>query len=229
MQLEGILDHHVGLGLALHHVAVGVVEAHGDVVGLALVGDRGALLEVQVGAVGAVRLGMDQDRVRLDRILGIGDNRQVFVLYLDQLERRLGDFLRLGGHGGDFVALAADAADLEREVVLGDADRALVGNVGGGDHHMHAGQGLRRRRVDRLDQGVDAARAQDLAVQLARQVDVMDVARPAAGFFGRIHLRDALADQRIGFDDTGFLLCDGHGMLLYSAAPQATTASTIFL
>jgi hypothetical protein len=101
-------------------------------------------------------------------VLGIGDDRQVFVLDLDQLQRRLGDFLRLGGHGGDFVALAADAADLQREVILGDADRALVGNVGGGDHHMHAGQGLRRRGVDRLDQGVDAAGAQDLAVQLAR-------------------------------------------------------------
>jgi hypothetical protein len=166
----------------------------------------------------------------LDRILGIADHRQVFVLDLDQLQRRLGDFLGFGGHGGDLVALAADAADLEREVVLGDADRALVGNVGGGDHHMHAGQGLRRRGVDRLDQGVDAARAQDLAVQLARQVDVVDVARAAAGLLGRIHFRDALADQRIGLDDAGFLFCDCHGCSFrYCAAPQATTASTIFL
>ena len=182
-----------------------------------------------VAAIGTVGLGMDQDGIGLDRVFGVGDDREVCVDYLDQFECRFGNLFGFGGHGGDFVALAAHAAHLQREVVAGDADRTLIRDVCGGDDHVHPRQGSGRRGVDGLDQGMDAARAQDLAVQLARQVDVMDVARPAAGLLGRIHLRDALADQRIGFDDTGFLLCDGHGMLLYSAAPQATTASTIFL
>jgi hypothetical protein len=115
----------------------------------------------------------------------------------------------------DSAATAAISSRwLQREVVLGDADRALVGNVGGGDHHVHAGQGFRRRSVDGLDQGVDAARAQDLAVQLPREVDVMDVARAAAGLLGRIHFRDALADQRIGLDDAVLFFGDCHGVLL---------------
>jgi hypothetical protein len=211
VQLERVLDHRVGFGLALNDVAVGIVEAHGDVVSLAAMGDRGALLEVQVRAVRAMGFGMDQDGIRLDRVFGIADHRQVLVLDLDQLQRGFGDFFRFGGHRRDLVALAAHAAHFQREVVLGDADRALVGDVGGGDHHMHAGQGFCRRGVDGLDQGMDACRPEDLAVQLAGQVDVVDVARAAAGLVGRIHFWDALADQRVGLDDAVFLFGDCHG------------------
>jgi hypothetical protein len=183
-----------------------IIEGHGDVVGLAGVGDALRLLEVVVLRAGAVRLGVDQRRARLERVVRVGEDRQVLVLDLDQFQRRLGDGLRLRRDGGDLVAQAAHAVGFQREVVLGDADRALPGHVGGGDHRMHAGQRLRRRGVDGLDLRMHPGGAQDLAVELALHVEVLDVARLAAGFFRRIELGDALADEGILLDGFGHLI-----------------------
>ena len=138
MQEEGVFEHHVGFAFARRHVALFVVEGHGDIVGLAGVGDGHALLEMFVAAVGAVRLGMDQRRARLERVVRVGEDRQILVFDLDQLQRGFCDGLGLGRHGGDLVARAAHAVGLQREVILGDADRALVRHVGCGDDGMHA-------------------------------------------------------------------------------------------
>ena len=115
-------------------------------------------------------------------------------------------------------------------MILGYADRALVDDVGCGDHRVHPGQRPGRGGVDAHDAGVHALRAQDLAVELTRQIDVVDVARLAAGFLRRVHFRDALADKRIGLDEPGFLFANVHGVApCLSALFTEAIASTIFL
>jgi hypothetical protein len=140
-------------------------------------------------------------------------------------QRLLRDRLGFGRDRGHLVAHAAHAVVLERQVVLGHADRALPGHVGRGDDGMHAGQGPCARHVDAHDAGVHAAGAQDRRVELAGQGDVVDVARPAARLLGRIHLGDALADQAGGLRGDRVR----HAASPFaSVRPASTIASTIF-
>ena len=203
VQLERVFDHRVRLGFGLHHVAVAVIETHGNVVRFAGERDRAAGFQ-GVLAAGLARLRMDQRRARLDRLCRVGEDGQVFVLHFDQPQRREGDLFGLRRHRGDLVAQAAHLVRLQRQVILGHAYRALIDDVRRGNHRMHTGQCLGRRGVDVLDAGMHALRAQDLAVELPRQIDVVDIARLAAGLLRRVHFRDALDDEGAGLDEFCF-------------------------
>src|ERR1039457_6020289 len=115
-------------------------------------------------------------------------------------------------------------------MILGHADWALVDDIGCGDHHMHPGQRLGRRCVYALDARMHARRAQDLAVELPRQIDVVDVARLAAGLLRRVHFLDALAAEGIGCNKPDFVFTNVHGVTpCLSALWTEAMASTIFL
>ncbi len=181
MQAERVLDDDVGFGFALRHVALRVVPRRGDVVGMPRVHDR---------------------RARRKRGRDVGDSRQILVLDFDQRERRLGDFDAVGRNRGDFVAQAPHLVALERHVILGDdAERTLVGHVGRGEHRTHARQRFRALRVDAHDPRVDPRAAQDLRVELAGEIQIVQVARLAARLVRRVELGDPLADQRAFLDD----------------------------
>jgi hypothetical protein len=85
---------------------------------------------------------VDQRRARRERRRRVEDRRQLLVLHADELERRLRDLGRHGGHRGDFVADAADLATLERCLVLGEAEPDRV-DVGAGQDGQHARQRAR--------------------------------------------------------------------------------------
>ena len=121
----------------------------------------------------------------------------IAVELVEEYLQRQGRF----AHRGDLVAEAAHLVALERQLVLADAERALVGDVRGRQHRMDARQRARAAGVDPPDPRMDARRAEDLRVELPGQVEVVDVARLPARLLRRIELRDALADQRFPVDD----------------------------
>ena len=62
-------------------------------------------------------------------------------------------------------------------------------------------------------------------MQLPGHVDVIDIARPAARLVRRVHLGDALADQRFLCHD---LICRAHAVFPYlTGSPASAMASTI--
>ncbi len=210
VQREVVLDDKVRFGLALRHVAMAVVEAHRDVVGASGQADRRARARARDRRV-------HQRRVGVERARGVGQRRQVLVFDRDQRQRLARDLLAVGGDRGDLVTLAAHAVALERQVIARDTDRALIGQIGGGQYCMYTGQGTRGAGVDLHDARVHPAGTQDGSVQLARQVDVLYVAGLAAGFFWSIHLADALSDK-----------CAHDRPPMSRRAPASTMASTIF-
>ncbi len=165
---------------------------------------------------------MNDRRSRRKRRRSIRDGVQILVLDVDQRQRLLGDLDAVGRDRRDLVAQAPHLVALERHVVLGeDAERPLVRHVGGGQHRVHAGQRPGPARVDAHDARMHARRAQDLRVELAGEIQIVQVARLAARLVGRVELRDALADERP-------LLDHGGGAGHHSPFAAAPIASTIF-
>ena len=148
--------------------------------------------------VGAELL-VDQRGALRERRRRVVDRRQLCVLDLDELERRLGDLGRLGGDRRDLVADAADLAALERRLVLGEAERDRL-DVGAGQDGEHAGQRPRPRRVDAHEARVRHARAEDPPVGQTRQREVVEVARAPCRLLGAVALLDGFADdvERVG-------------------------------
>ncbi len=70
-----------------------------------------------------------------------------------------------------------------------------AGGVRGGDDGVHTGQGLGPGGVYGHDAGMGPAAAQNLAVQHAGQLDVLDVSRLPRHLVRGVQLGDALADQ----------------------------------
>ncbi len=86
---------------------------------------------------------MHEGGVRAERRVRIEHRGQFLVVHPDEPHRLPGDLLGLRGHRGDLVADAAHLgavgrAALQREMILGEAERMLLHPVGG-DHREHAG------------------------------------------------------------------------------------------
>ncbi len=161
-------------------------------------GERGldvavAELVAQVGVIRRPPL-VHQRRARPHRRHRIEHGGQLCVLDLDEVERCLRDGRALGRHRGDLVAHTADLVRLQRDLVLGEAERVLL-DLDAGEHGQHAGQRRRPCRVDPHDPRVGVPGSQDLAVDQPRQRQVVQVARAAGDLVGPVALGHVLADD----------------------------------
>ncbi len=131
-----------------------------------------------------------------DGLQHVGDDRQVLVDDLDRLHGGGCLGLRLGGDGGDRLAVEAHLPDRDHGPV---ADRVApelvdVGEIAVGEHADDAGHRLGGARVDRDDARVRHRRAQHLAVQHPRQHDVARELGLAAQLLGRVATGSGDAD-----------------------------------
>ena len=139
-------------------------------------------------------------RVQLRRtgahgIVRVGDDRQVFILDVDQFERRLRLSLSFGDHERELLAHPAHAVSGEHrrieQVQAELVDRHIFGREG-----RHDALGLLgARRVQPLDARMRRARVQRLHPQLVRQVDVARIARRAGQLAQRVDTRVRFAQR----------------------------------
>ena len=173
--------------------------------------------------VSAILLVLDvlaQDRrVLVHRLEWVDDDGQGFVLDLDQVR----------GVGGDIAVGRDDEGDLlvlEQDLAVGEHHLDVAGKgrhpgqidaleVLGGEHCEHARHGLGLGGVDLHDAGVSMARAMEVAVHHARQLDVVDV---IAFALGEAHVLDALALAAHALKLFGALERSGKGSVVHSAA-----------
>ena len=157
----------------------------------------------------------DQRRVVVERLARVDDGRQRLVLDVDQRQRIVGRVLVDGDDERDLLALEADLVAGQYGLrVVGDrrhprqAERLeVLGRDDGGDARV----GERARGVDRDDLGVRVRRAQHLAVDHARQPDVVEVGALAADEARvLLALQPAEADRPLG-RGAGKVLGDRHG------------------
>ena len=162
-------------------------------------------------AVGAVHLVLDvlaqQRRVGRHRLEGIDQGRQLLVFDLDQFGG-IGRGIAVGRHHeGHFLVL-------EQHLLLGQDRLHVAGQgrhvvqaerlqVGCGQHRDHARHLQRLRGVDLLDPGVAIGRAHEIAVEHARQLEVVDVVALALGE-ARVFHALALAAHALQFLGAGF-------------------------
>jgi hypothetical protein len=179
----GLLDHHVA---ALHRrtrVAVGDMPVDQHVPGL-----------------------VDTRGVRRQRLRHRVDAGQLLVSDVHELGRGVGDLRRGGGdqrHG-----LPREAHPVRRQHRLGHdelaeptarpLDDAVVGHVRRGEHGRDATERGGLRGVDRDDAGAGHRRADDLAVEHARQPPVGGVEQAALGLVPEVLLHRRRADDADG-------------------------------
>ena len=216
--LEGAFDDEIGLPETLLDIAMAVLGALGDV---------GRLVGLGLDALGEDGV-VEHGRGGLHRLIDIGHMRQDLIVDLDQLQRLPG---RAGIDRGDrghrmaiIERLLARHAVVE-DVVHGGIAIGEIGQVGRGDHRLHAGQLLRLRGVDLPDRGVGVRAAQNAPDQLAGHVEVRAVAR-AAG-----HLVDAVGTDGTRADG-GEIACgvariESHGQAPFITLAASWTARTI--
>ena len=186
------LDDHVGFGEARVGVAHREVEPLDDV-GRRVLGPLDALGPEMV---------VQDRRTGLHRLDRVDDMRQHLVLDLDQLERALGDGLAGRGHGGNGMAVIEHLLarhDVARQVAS-RRPRRQFREIVPRDHRLHARQGLRLRRVDRLQDRVRVRAPEDLAEQHAGQNQVgAELGAPG-------HLVGPVLLDRVGPDDLELLV-----------------------
>src|SRR5207248_2544559 len=101
-----------------------------------------------------------------------------------------------GGDRGDGVADEANLVGAERVLVLADGEDAVRdGQVFAGDDGMDAGEGRRLRGVNGFDERVWEVRAEDFAVEHARQAYVVGELRLTDALRARVNLAEGLTDD----------------------------------
>ncbi len=183
--IEGVLRDVIRLGKALVDVALAELVVVGDVGARHRVEDRGDLVGAQVG--------MDERRVRLHALDRVGDRRQLLVLHLDQLDRRLRDVQRLRRHRRDGFAAVFRGAHREEVFVL-EVEAAAFLIIVARDDALHARQLLRLRRVDAQDFRVRVGAALHLGVEHPGHPDVVHVFRLAGDLLDAVNPVDRCSD-----------------------------------
>ena len=216
---EAPLDDDLRRGEALRGVALGEVDALGDVRGLG---------RPRLDAVGA-QVVVEDGRARLHRVLDVDHVRQHAVAHVDELERLARDRVggrRHGRHGMAVVERLLARHDVARDVAqvhlhLAGRDDAvlLLAEIGRGDDRLHAGQRGRPRHVDRLDDGMGVRAAQDAAHELARHVPVGAEARAAGDLVGAVGAAGTRADD--------LELASAHRAVSFISAATSMTARMI--
>ncbi len=138
-----------------------------------------------------VAVGMDRRVIAGDCHFGVEQRLEQAVLHHDRGEGAAAGLGVIGGHDRHRFADVAHDAVGEHRLVGGDQPVGeLAGHVGGGEHHVHAGDRQRRARVERHDLGVRVRRAQ-------RRSPHRTVERQVAGEGERApHLRHPVGPER---------------------------------
>ena len=197
-EVEGLLDHRVGVGVGRVDVARGVLPLPGEVV---------------------AELGVDDRRRGIERGLHVGRGGELLPFDPDQLGGVLGLLAPFGDDGDHRLALPA--RDLDGERVLGrglepfemgeHADPRIVDarEVLARHHGHHPGRGLGRRGVDGDDAGMGVGAADERGVDHPRQHDVVDEGAPPVRQAPRVGPRHAAADIGVGAVENPAVF--GHG------------------
>ena len=159
------------------------------------------------------RLVPDRGRILFGRPAGRGHRRQDLVVDRDRLRRVLRLLQRFGHHerhrGADVAHPVAGEDGMQRAEFwrrrterhrrdeVGDAVDAVGLDLRAGQHEQDAGRASRGFSVDRPDRGGGVRRAKDVAVRLARQDDVVDIAALALEKTGVLRARDRLPDTEL--------------------------------
>jgi hypothetical protein len=197
LRREAALDHDLRLAEARRGIALGEIEALGDV---------RCARRLGLDPFGAQVVVQDR-RAVLHRRLDVDDVRQHLVVDLDERERVARDRLAGRRDRGDGVALierlvarhdvAADVAQVDLHLAGRDDLVGLRREVLAGHHRLDTGQRLGGRGVDRPDHGMGVRAAQHLADQLSRHVEVGAEARATGDLVGTVGTVGAGADPLV--------------------------------
>jgi hypothetical protein len=153
------------------------------------VGARACLSRVEDPVGGDIGLEVGMDVRPPGGRLDIEDDRQIFVLDIDQLDRVSGGCGISGHHDCHDLAGKVDLVDRDRVVVRdlvvgrerpGSGHRAhVIGKISSSEDRDHAGGTLGLVHIDRGDLGVRDRAAHHAKVEHAGDGDVVGVASPA--------------------------------------------------
>src|SRR5262249_27236076 len=131
---------------------------------------------VGAAAVEGELVGDIAGRVVVDEVCALGerlvqgeDGGQHLVVDVDEFDRPARGLRVPGGDGGGLVAHVPHVLEGQRIQVGTEGTPLDLGGVGAGDHGVHAGQALGTGGVEAQDPGAGVRRAQDGAVQHARE------------------------------------------------------------
>ena len=127
----------------------------------------------------AVRLGMQDGRVRRQRVLRREDRRQLLVLDVDQSGRLLGELTRIRCDRGDPFADEPNDASRQHGLVEQHAAESDPAEVGSGENGSHAGEVPGRRRVHTDQAGMGVVAAPEGGPQHPGTTDIGGVGRRA--------------------------------------------------
>ena len=136
---------------------------------------------------------MHQRRARRERVHVVENRRQNFVFDLDELDRRVGDRQRVGGHRRHRFAEMADFV-LGQDVLVDHIKAEPVVEIMAGEDRAHAGQTLGARHVDAPDLGARVRALLDLRVEHPWQDHVADIERRAGQLVRHVVTHGAAAD-----------------------------------
>ena len=197
--------HHLLRAEAVLEDALGALHRFGGIAAAQAEVERNVrvLLALQVFQVRKRAGGLElivHDRLGGHRLDFVVHRRKLFVFGGDEVHRLL-RHMRIGGeHHRDRLADVAHLVHGEHRLVV---ERRAVERIrqdrlylGCRDDAVHTGERFRGTGVDVLDAAVRDARAENLAVEHARQPQVMDVLGPARDLEPRLEARYRAADLR---------------------------------
>ena len=137
---------------------------------------------------------MNERRSGFDRPARIEDGGKLLVLDAQETAGGPRRVERVGGHGGDGLALIADDVARQDSLVAQVEAQANV-EVLAGEHGAHSGHRAGRRRVDANDARRSMGRGEDRRVQHAGEREIGRVARRAGHLVDRVLTRDGGSDD----------------------------------
>ena len=180
---KDVLEHVGAVRQALLHVTELVAEAFMDVPLFAVVVQPGGLL--------------------FQRLNGVGDGIQRFVLDPDQFQRLFRGELVSGNDRGNGVADETHFFPAQGLFILAYRQYAVfIGKILTGQDQLHAGMAFRPADIDRPDKGMGHVGTQQLAMQHARQHDVVGKAGLPCHLVGAIHAPARFTDYGEGVRST---------------------------
>ena len=174
-------------------------------------------------------------RRRIHRAARLHDRRQYLVFDLDQFRRIARLIQRLGDHEGDAVAriahlvrgqqgplphVTAGAVAIPHRRNAGQGAEALGLDIRAGQHQQDPGRRLGRFGIDGFDAGMGMGRAQDMALGLEGQIDVVQIATIAGQQASILRAPNGFSRAKLAHRDHAFF--SRHGKPVEQAAADET-------